>query len=123
MKTQPLLEPYRPQNTRRIINKTALVQYPNFLLPQIRQTSELIDQSTPAILIQANGHRVDGKIPAEKIIFKRPRPHLGQSAGMRIKFLPGRDKIQTQAKGPLQRGRAEARIDRYLRARRFGHAS
>src|SRR3989338_8580572 len=94
MKTQTLLKAYRPQNARRIVDETALVQHPDILLPQIRQPSELIDQLSPAVLIQTNGHRVDGKIPAEKVISKRARAHLGQGAGMRIKFLSGRDKIK-----------------------------
>src|SRR3989338_7475190 len=94
MKTQTLLKAYRPQNAGRIVDETALVQHPNLLLPQIRQPSELTDQLSPAVLIQTNGHRVNGKIPAEKVISKSPRAHLGQGAGMRIKFLPGRDKIK-----------------------------
>ena len=75
------------------------MQHPDLLLPRILQAAELIDQLTPPVMIEANGHRVDGKIPAKKIVFKRPRANLGQSAGMRIRFLPGRDKVDTQPKG------------------------
>ncbi len=66
-KTKAFLVPNRPKDTRRIVDEGALVQDTNAPGAHIENAAEWIQNRSKVRAVEADGDRIDGEVPAQKI--------------------------------------------------------
>ena len=69
LKPKPRFKPGRPQNTRRVIQKTFFMQDAHSFRNANQPSPKRIYELAPSFGINGNGHGIDREIPTEKILF------------------------------------------------------
>ena len=77
---------------------------------QVADAAERVDKRSEIVLLEAEGHGVDGEVATQLVVFERTVFHYGLAGFTTIRFLAGSDEFKLEAAG-LQHRRAEIAVD------------